>query len=239
MLSVVLWAAEQIARGEEPRAQPSSPLVYRPVEALPRRDVRPVARERGRERERRTEGPAQSTERERERKDRAQPAAISLVFPTHTSHGFQRFSARLQEGDWARKVAVGCSAGGRKSNRKNERIRTKCPPSPAHSFIAQLRPTPCRCAKERERERAREEREGRGPNPVHTQHEEGGRERGLGRKDRGPGPVCSNLNGSTLTSEGGGKQAGSLCSRAQKGRSVGDEREGPRAQPSPQHDTPR
>ena len=47
-MSVVLWAAEQIARGEEPRAQPSSPLVYRPVEALPRQDVRPVARERGR-----------------------------------------------------------------------------------------------------------------------------------------------------------------------------------------------
>ena len=55
MLSVVLWAAEQIARGEEPRAQPSSPLVYRPVEALPRQDVRPVARERGRERERERE----------------------------------------------------------------------------------------------------------------------------------------------------------------------------------------
>ena len=62
----------------------------------------------------------------------------------------------MQEGDWARKVAVGCSAGGRKSNRKNERVRTKCPPSPAHSFIAQQRPTPCRCANERERERERE-----------------------------------------------------------------------------------
>ena len=83
----------------------------------------------------------------------------------------------LQEVDWARKVAVGCSAGGHKSNRKNERVRTKCPPSPAHSFIAQLRPTPCRCTKERERKRERREREGRGLSPVHTQHEEGRRER--------------------------------------------------------------
>ena len=52
---------------------------------------------------------------------------------------------------------------------------------------------------------------------------EGGRDKGLGRKHQGLSPVRSNFNGSTLTSEGGGKQAGSLCSRAQKGRSVGDE----------------
>ena len=80
MLSVVLWAAEQIARGEEPRAQPSSPLVYRPVEALPRRDVRPVARERGRERERRrAKGPAQSTEGEREREKGPSPARSNII----------------------------------------------------------------------------------------------------------------------------------------------------------------
>ena len=61
--------------------------------------------ERERER-RRTEGPAQSTEgeRERERKDRAQPAAISLVFPTHTSQGPLPFPKGQQ--------AVSSSAGG-------------------------------------------------------------------------------------------------------------------------------
>ena len=76
--------------------------------------------------------------------------------------------------------------------------------------------------REKERDKERDKRKDRGPSPVHTQHEEGGRDRGLGRKDQGPSPVRSNFNGSTLTSEGGGKQAGSPCSRAQKGRSVGD-----------------
>ena len=91
----------------------------------------------------------------------------------------------MQEGDWARKVAVGCSAGGRKSNRKNERVRTKCPPSPAHSFIAQLRPTPCRCAKERERKREREKRErAEGPaQSTHSMRREGEREGSGGRTE--------------------------------------------------------
>ena len=70
-MSVVLWAAEQIARGEEPRAQPSSPLVYRPVEALPRQDVRPVARERGRE----------GTGKGRRRPQTAGAAAVAAALP--------------------------------------------------------------------------------------------------------------------------------------------------------------
>ena len=78
-MSVVLWAAEQIARGEEPRAQPSSPLVYRPVEALPRRDVRPVARERGREREREKKDRWAQPSPQREREKGPSPARSNII----------------------------------------------------------------------------------------------------------------------------------------------------------------
>ena len=58
----------------------------------------------------------------------------------------------------------------------------------------------CRCTKERkrerEKEREREEREGRGPSPVHTQHEEGGRERdgSGGRTERAKRRVADDVS---------------------------------------------